>query len=48
MAKNRFKSKKRIKKHTKLKILLIIFSIYLISNLTFSILKNNKIRVVIH
>ena len=45
MAKNRFKSKKRIKKHTKLKILLIIFSIYLISNLTFSILKNNKIEI---
>ena len=45
MAKNRFKSKKKIKRHTKLKILLIIFSIYLISNLTFSILKNNKVEI---
>ncbi len=45
MAKKRFKSKKRNKKHTKIKVLLVILCVYLISNLTFSILKNNKITI---
>lgn len=45
MAKKRFKSKKKNKKYTKTKILLVLLCIYFISNLTFSILKEKKIVI---